>query len=230
MMISDWLTLVPTCDAYAYNAALICEDCADKTIEKLDDERAENTGDSNDFPQGPVENNESDSPGHCDNNEHCTNAVKIPGGKKIGCPLTTILTSDGVEYTRNKIAEHILFGTPHQKCIGRLWLYLYSSQLGNFPLIQLHNQPIEVAAPLKKALSILSKTATIEPKVFSDLEYVYGTAVPARHYNAVGLWRLSISDTGKLGDLKTALLPASELQESSVVDILTAAISEEAWD
>ena len=54
-------------DAYMYNADLICEDCGNKIVEQLEKKGIENTGDSNDFPQGPYSDGggESDVPQHC---------------------------------------------------------------------------------------------------------------------------------------------------------------------
>jgi hypothetical protein len=231
-MPSNWLSLVPVCDAYAYNAALICEDCGAKTIEELEAKGIEDTGDSNDFPQGPIGDNESDSPGHCDNNEYCINAVKVPGGKKIGCPLQTTLTEDGCNYVRDKIAENILFGNPHQKAVGRLWLHLYNSSIGHVDLIPIITQPIPTYRGLKTALSAVIKSGCqILPKVFTDLEYVYGAAVHTKmDTGSLILWRLSLTDTGKFDEVNTVELPISEENENTMTNMLTEAVSEGAWD
>lgn len=54
-------------DAYIYNAALYCRDCVDKVRRDLDGIQAD-TGDSDDYPQGPYADGggESDTPEHCD--------------------------------------------------------------------------------------------------------------------------------------------------------------------
>lgn len=231
-MPTSWLSLVPVCDAYAYNAALICEDCGAKTIEELEAEGHEDSGDSNEFPQGPLAENESDSPGHCDNNEHCINAVKVPGGKKIGCPLDTTLTEDGVAYVRDAIAKNILFGDPHKKAIGRLWYHLYSSSIGHVDLIPLITHPMPTARGLKAALSSVIKSGCqILPEVFTDLEYIYGSAVfTKKDTGSLILWRMNLTDTGKFDEVNTVELPISERNENSILSMLTEAVSEGAWD
>lgn len=54
--------------AYIYQAALLCWDCAWDTKAELDDRNVIDTGDSGDYPQGPYPNGggEADSPAHCD--------------------------------------------------------------------------------------------------------------------------------------------------------------------
>ena len=234
-MSSSWLSLVPIVDGFAYDADMICEDCAAQKIEQLEAEGIADSGDSNDFPQGPFPDNEADTPQHCGNHEHCVNAVKLPGGTKVGCPLSGTLTEDGVSYTRNSIAEHILFGSVHQKAMGRLWWYLFSSAMDNGPLIQL-TRPASIIPPaIKRALPHLtSKTCHLLTESFTDLENVYGGAVSrGEDGTSLILWRLSIDDTGKLCSPATPVasvqLPHSELQERSLEDILSEAISDGAW-
>lgn len=57
-------------DAYVYQAALICEDCADCIVEELMDfVGPQGREDSETWPQGPYADGggEADSPQHCDN-------------------------------------------------------------------------------------------------------------------------------------------------------------------
>jgi hypothetical protein len=55
-------------DAYIYQSALYCPDCAADICTRLDALSAPNDGDSEGYPQGPYLNGggESDSPQHCD--------------------------------------------------------------------------------------------------------------------------------------------------------------------
>jgi hypothetical protein len=232
-MTSSWLDLVPVVDAFAYNADMICEDCAAQVIEKLEAKGVENTGDSNDFPQGPYSDNEADSPQHCGNLGHCVNAIRILRGEKIGCPLTCTLTEDGIEYTRKSIAEHIIYGAAHQKAIGRLWWHLFHSSLEESKLIQLARSISPFPPPLKIALSTLaSKNCPPLHEVFTDLEYIYGGSISkGEDGESLVLWRLGLDDRGQLiKPADHAQLPASEIEERSLEDIISDAISEGAWD
>lgn len=81
-------------NAYIFQAALLCEDCAMATREQHDsDVPIDDRDDSDNWPQGPYPDGggEADCPQHCD---HC------------GCFLENPLTSDGVEYVREKLLEH----------------------------------------------------------------------------------------------------------------------------
>jgi hypothetical protein len=54
---------------YIYQAALLCEDCGRATRAELkspDDPSDESSYDSDDYPKGPFDAGESDSPQHCD--------------------------------------------------------------------------------------------------------------------------------------------------------------------
>ena len=233
-MTSNWLSLVPVCDGFAYNAAMICEDCAAKTIEKLQTKGVENTGDSNDFPQGPYPYSETDSPDHCDNGEHCVNAIKIPGTKKIGCPLSCQLTKEGADYVRIEIAKNLLYGTPHQKAVGRLWLHLFKDSVENDQLIPLIIKPVPLPPPLRQSLeSFLDKKekhTQVIPEIFTDLEYVYGGVVHDDKTPSLCLWRVPIGDLGEFGTAEGILLPINEIREQPLVNLITSAISELAWD
>lgn len=76
-------------NVYVYNAALFCFDCGHEIIEMLDEINEKDTGDSDDYPQGPYPNGggESDYPQHCDNLD-------------CGVFLENPLTTDGQDYVR----------------------------------------------------------------------------------------------------------------------------------
>jgi hypothetical protein len=80
-------------DAYIYNAALLCEECASELRVELGEENRPDTGDSDDYPQGPYADGggEADCPQHCDS---------------CGLFLENPLTSDGDDYVREAIEEN----------------------------------------------------------------------------------------------------------------------------
>lgn len=105
-------------DAYIYQAALLCSNCAKITMFDLDqDGKApqtladENTFDSDQYPKGPYSNGggESDTPQHCD---HC------------GAFLDNPLTDDGRQYVAAALADGR--GAPD---ILAIWRVRYSDQL-----------------------------------------------------------------------------------------------------
>lgn len=55
-------------NAYIYQSALLCDGCGRETIRTLANARYPDTGDSDDFPQGPYPDGggEADTPQHCD--------------------------------------------------------------------------------------------------------------------------------------------------------------------
>jgi hypothetical protein len=74
--------------AYAFKAALFCEDCGEKIIRNLRCEEVTDNGDSDTFPQAcPNGGGEADSPQHCD---YC------------GLFLENMLTADGDNYLRGQ--------------------------------------------------------------------------------------------------------------------------------
>ena len=113
-------------NAYVYQAALLCEECALLVREALVEEYPEYaeypTGnshfdgeDSDNFPVGPFPEGggEADCPQHCDN---C--------GKFLENPLT----SDGVEYIMSAVADWLLTGAGSGSVI-REWLDFYTDDL-----------------------------------------------------------------------------------------------------
>lgn len=82
---------------YMYQASLYCTDCGESIREELtaagkapEDPSDEYSYDSDDFPKGPEEEGESDSPTHCE-----------------GCGefLETRLTSEGEEYVKEAVRD-----------------------------------------------------------------------------------------------------------------------------
>lgn len=90
-------------DAYVYQAALLCEACAEHVKSEIDTSGTRglpgwrNINDSDDYPQGPYPNGggEADSPQHCD---RCLLFLENP------------LTPDGYDYVESAIAEDLAHG------------------------------------------------------------------------------------------------------------------------
>ena len=79
-------------DVYVFHAALWCADCARNEQSLLRSDLKSDTGDSDDFPQGPYPGGggEADSPQHCD---HC------------GVFLRNPLTPEGRSYVRGALID-----------------------------------------------------------------------------------------------------------------------------
>jgi len=233
---TDWIRLAPVCsDVYVYQADFLCEDCAGKIIEKLEKEGVEDTGDTDDFPQGPYPEGggEADSPHHCGSGAGCVNAIKVPGGSKIGCPLGNPLTSDGTRYVEEKLAHNLVCETsPHSHGVQLLWSSIYSDALRDCPLVKFSikdSDSVHLRHPLIAILARLKKKedSVILPEIFTDCSYVYGGATSAAKAT---LWRLTVdNETGKFSNMETAYLPASEAKERTLQDMIEEAISEGAW-
>ena len=239
---ANWIDLIPTSsDAYIYQADLICEDCGNKIIEQLEKKGVEDTGDSDDFPQGPHSDGggESDSPQHCGIGSGCVNKIHIPGGATIGMPLGNPLTSDGVKYLRDSVANDIIATDAHHRKVGRLWARIYSDCLRDCPLIELSQSAllvnykqvtgITIASPLIKILRLLKKkeNAVIVPEIFTDCSCIYGGATTSEK---TILWRVETMDDGGYKDPETVYLPPSEAHERTLQDMIEEAISEGAWN
>jgi len=94
--------------AYIYQATLWCDDCGQAICQRLDeagegpeDKSDETSFDSDDYPKGPFsdDDDESDSPSHCDSGAECPNAVELDDGSKVGA-IVSGLTEDGIAYVR----------------------------------------------------------------------------------------------------------------------------------
>jgi hypothetical protein len=226
---TNWLNDIFVSElAYVYQAALLCEECGEAVVKELKKEGRKDTGDSDDFPQGPVREGggEADSPQHCDMNERCLCAVQVPGGKKIGCPLGNPLTNDGQKYVAETVAKNTLAKSAHQRAIGRLWRLLYD-HLKPDHLVRVVAD--RLPANLGTLLDVLPQTITtrVPPEFYTDLDHVYGVAIDV---DALTLWRAEIASDGSFEDLRTVLLPPSEGVGRTVEDALEEAWRDGAWD
>lgn len=98
--------------AFVYQADIFCDDCGRDIRNRLDaegkcpaDPEDERTYDSDEYPKCCGDDEESDSPQHCGSHDDCLNAHILPSGRKIGCLIGTSLTSHGVSYVEEAIAD-----------------------------------------------------------------------------------------------------------------------------
>src|SRR5438477_360639 len=107
-------------DAYVFQAALYCEACGERLKEDLDTRGVEDSGDSDDYPQGPYPEGggESDSPQHCDSGEECATAERL-GRRAVGAFLENPLTDEGRAYVEQAVAEN-----PESEAVKR-WADFY---------------------------------------------------------------------------------------------------------
>lgn len=111
-------------EVYVYQAALYCADDGRLIREALAAEGKTDTGDSDDWPQGPYDDGggAANSPYHCGAAEACVNAMTL-AGVKIGVWLGNPLTSDGHAY----LCEMLNASKPtrYQKELHRFWRLVY---------------------------------------------------------------------------------------------------------
>lgn len=95
-----------------YQADCWCDSCADEIRERLRaemppgfDEDDERSYDSGEFPKYMGNDEESDCPQHCASGADCLECETLLSGDKIGCLLSTNLTSFGAECVKEAVAE-----------------------------------------------------------------------------------------------------------------------------
>lgn len=230
-MPSNWLNMVPTSDdVYMYQAALLCEDCGKRVMKELDELGQEDTGDSEQYPQGPYGDGggEADSPNHCDNGRQCINAVAVPGGVPIGCPLGNPLTIYGAKHLIGTIAEDVLRLDDHARAVGRLWRSLYPHAEPSHLIPIKHERGVTSPSNFRQVLDTLDPKMAVPQMMFTDLDYVYGCAHhPRENYL---LWRMQITPEGNFANLETIELPEGESRERGLEDAIEEAVRDGAWD
>ena len=229
----SWLDHVATCDeVYIYRAALICSDCAVAIIEELEKEGQTDTGDSNDWPQGPHGDGggEADSPQHCNLGKRCKNSLPVPNGSEIGCPLGNPMTDDGNAYVIEHIVKNILSSDAHRRAVGRLWHHLYS-YLKTDKLIAIPVLYDEGTTKLKQALAWLPEydRTKVVNEFYTDLDHVYGAAFSPTG-EKVTLWRVELTAKGGFTGLSLVSLPGAEGKARTVEDMVDEAFAEDAWE
>jgi hypothetical protein len=98
---------------YLFQAELLCEPCGKAMCDTLSKESnsSELTFDSDDFPSGPHEVDEADTPQHCGS---------------CGVFLENPLTRDGEDYVSQKLTDFLLTGKGNPATI-REWAQFYEA-------------------------------------------------------------------------------------------------------
>lgn len=222
------LDLVPTCDTvYVYQAALVCEDCAAKIMDRLDKKNVRDTGDSDDYPQGPHGDGggEADSPQFCDSGPGCANAVKL-AGLRIGCPLGNPLTVDGFLSLQMMISRDMFSPKKFSRLIGRL-LYRVWGDRGRGDLLSPKPVP-QILASLPPSLKRLVKRYRLEQVLLCDPENAY---LLGHLGGEVHLLRAPVDyDDGEFKSLDVAAAPAAVLEGYDPWKLISQAIADGAWD
>lgn len=91
---------------FMYQADLWCDACGEEIVSRVDADGAEDTGDTDDYPQSvSTLDAEGDCPDHCGAGADCLTAEVLADGQRIGALLHHSLTREGVEYVRDAIRE-----------------------------------------------------------------------------------------------------------------------------
>jgi hypothetical protein len=228
---SNWLDLVPTCsDVYVYQADLVCEDCATKIMEELDEQGVEDDGDSGTYPQGPHGDGggEADSANFCGMHRGCVNAVNV-AGTKIGCPLDNPLTSEGAMAVQDTVRRDLLSTKKYARMIGRLIRQVWRDYVSNEECIGPAVVPPTFPASLKKLLMDYSRKSrsVVETYLVLDADHDYFVG---RRGDEVDLLRASTNDEGEFKNLDVASVPGAVLEGRDPRDAIVDAVSEGAWD
>lgn len=99
-----------------FAADTYCDSCIEAIKERLRkdatpeeladwDSGDERNWDSGEYPKYMGDDEESDSPCHCGSHDECLEAEVLSDGSKIGALLSTNLTSDGMEYVKEQVAD-----------------------------------------------------------------------------------------------------------------------------
>ena len=102
-------------NAYIFNAAIYCEECAVETMTGLGNDGVADDGDSDTYPQGPYSagGGESDCPQHC---EGCQLFLENP------------LTSEGRDYVAESIETFLADGSGARDIIAQ-WADFYGASV-----------------------------------------------------------------------------------------------------
>ena len=243
---ADWRELVPSLDdVYMFQGALLCEDCGRDVQDNLrkkgkapEDEGDEESFDSDDFPKGPFGDGggEADSIHHCDSNESCLNAIKLPCGSKIGAWLGNDLTSEGDKWLAESIRESIFKDDAHGRQVNRLWRLKYSDPLSSLNGVKPVTGRELASPPVQQFIkSIGGQQPQIVNQVWCDLDCLYGFSMQKavadwKQPASLIVWKADILPDGSLDKPSKVELPISEAQEREPDDILSELIGDAAWD
>jgi hypothetical protein len=218
--------------AYVFQSALYCEECGDKIKNRLSSKA--DTGDSNDYPQGPYNDGggEADSPQFCDSGKACSNKVVVPSGTSIGCPLGNPLTRDGIKEINETVRSLAFANHIHSRAVSRLYALLYGPQGHNVLTDEIVEIVItdglrELPQSLQRALQE-DKNSKQLAKLYVDINNLYYVSVGKHNETIVG--RVALNPDGSYGKPEVVKLPGSELNERSAMDIVRTCVEDVAWD
>lgn len=221
----SWLALVPVSgEAYAYQAALLCEDCGRAVAERLRAGGAQDSGDSGDFPQGPYPDGggEADSAQFCDRGRDCLSAVEV-AGHKVGCPLGNPLTGDGVEALVGSVKRDLVSSKKFDREIGRLLAHVWGDYL--------RDMLVRVLLPpkLPGLEQLLGRRYALDRVVLADSCHLYllGQELESREVHLLRAW---VSDEGDFATLDDAAVPPGTVEGYSAEKLLRQAVEDGAWD
>lgn len=229
----SWLDLVPvSTDAYAFQAALLCEDCGQALADHLREKGTEDDGDSGNFPQGPYPDGggESDSTQFCDRHKDCVNAVEV-AGHKVGCPLGNPLTTYGAESLREAIVEDMFSRKKYSQMLSRLLRRVWGPYAEQAP----SRVKPRYADKLPESLLRLCKeyhsrhtgAKGFHSQVFADSDHAYLLYETSL---TLDLCRSEVSDEGEFADFEVFQLPIGETRGHSFDEIVASAVSDMVWD
>ena len=225
----SWLDTVPVCTtAYAFQADLICEDCAAKVMDRLDKKDVEDDGDTDTYPQESPEEGggESDSASFCGSGRYCVNAVAITSKNKVGCPLGNALTSYGRDALVESIHRDLLSEDKFSRRLGRLLYRVWGEYARNSPT-RGGLLPTKLPASLRK---LPPKTGHLDAgaSIMIDCENVYLAGKPGQ--DTVALVRCPVNDEGEFEQFDVAVVPLDLYRDYDPQTLLTHAINDMAWD
>jgi hypothetical protein len=225
----SWLDLVPvSTDAYAYQAALLCEDCGRTVADFLKNHGVADDGDSGTFPQGPISDGggEADAPQFCDRGRDCCNALSMTThGRKVGCPLGNPLTSDGVLSLVSMIKENLVSRDAHQRLVGRLLARVWSDYarpsecLGPYPPKRGNKLPTSLAEVLTREGLEAARPVAL------DTESIY---LIADKGGAAYLLQSTATDEGEFESVESVTVPVSAAYDP--FKLIAEAVVDMVWD
>jgi len=120
--------------AFIYCADVYCDDCGNAIRRRLTDggkapadPSDEWSYNSNDFPKGACDDDESDAPQHCAVGEDCINAIWIDENTRVGL-LFGKLTSDGITYIEEAIDDANRINHTWDKIVVGFWYRHYTDR------------------------------------------------------------------------------------------------------
>ena len=221
----SWLALVPVSGgAYAYQAALLCEDCGRALAEKMREEGAQDDGDSGSFPQGPYPDGggESDSAQFCDRGRECLSAVEV-AGHRVGQPLGNPLTGDGVEALVESVKRDLVSNKKFEREVGRLLAHVWGDYL--------QDMLARVLLPpkLPGLEQLLGRRYALDRVVLADACHLYllGQELETKEVHLLRAW---VSDEGDFATLDDAAVPPDAVEGYGAEKLLRQAVGDGAWD